>query len=81
MRDEEILSLWEQRFKQIVKVEVESIREYQSLLERFSHLLDGTKVRKIIQKIMRDEAKHVQLSKKLFDIVKNKKQRALEEAG
>ncbi|MFT5207431.1 MAG: rubrerythrin [Candidatus Omnitrophota bacterium] len=78
MRDEEILTLWEHRFKQIVKLEVESSQEYQHLLKRFSHLLDGTKVRKIIQKIIHDEDKHVAMSKKLFDIVKNEKKRRLE---
>ena len=81
MNDKQLLELWEMRFTRILNQEREALVYYKRILEQHGHILDGTRVKQIIRKIMRQEAGHIAIAKKLLEIVEaNRKQRTSREA-
>ena len=73
MNDEQLLELWEMRYKKAMKLEVEALQHYKLLLRKYSHVLDGSRIKQMIRKIMRDEAQHIKIAKKLLDLVTERK--------
>ena len=72
MRRIQKLDLWEARFLKIVSREVNTLRYYQQLLKQHSHLIAGTKLQRILRRLVMDEINHVEIAKKLVEIVKAK---------
>lgn len=73
MQDSLLKKLWEIRFQKIFDLEVESQEFYKKLLEENKEILQGTKAKTILEKIMKDEEKHAKIAKQLLELVKQKK--------
>jgi rubrerythrin len=75
--EEQILQIWEVRYRKVLKLELEALKHYQKLLKKYSHILDGSRMKQMIRNIMKDEIHHVEIAKKLLDIVKERKQQLI----
>ncbi|PIQ85062.1 MAG: hypothetical protein COV74_10725 [Candidatus Omnitrophica bacterium CG11_big_fil_rev_8_21_14_0_20_45_26] len=72
MHDEHLKQLWTIRFRKIVNLEKEAYRFYQGLLAHYPDVLEGTKTKKLLEQIMKDEAKHAKIAHQLLQLVKRK---------
>ncbi len=61
------------RFSKIRDLERDSLYFYSGILKSYKDFLEGTKAKAILELIMKDEAKHVQIAEELLRIVKRKK--------
>ena len=75
MNQEQLQSLWEARFQRLVKLETEAVVFYKILLQKYPHVLNGSRAKQIIRRIMREEGQHVKIAKKLLSIVECKRKR------
>ena len=65
--------LWKIRFEKLFEMEKESLEFYQKLLKEKGGVLKKTGVKPVIQRIMRDEGRHMRIAKDLIDLVKEKR--------
>ncbi|MBI4550174.1 MAG: hypothetical protein HY714_04540 [Candidatus Omnitrophica bacterium] len=72
MRRDEMLELWTIRFRRILDLEKNGFLFYRRLLKRYKLYFEGTRAKEVIEKIMRDEIRHVWLAKQLLALVKTK---------
>ena len=79
MKKEHVFELWECRFKKLLQLEVSALHGYRDILKRYSHMLDGSRIKLIIRGIMRDEIRHVEIGKRLLKIVKTNRGKQVEE--
>jgi rubrerythrin len=73
MKPEQLKELWELRFLKIWEGEREALIFYKDLLHENKELLVGTKTKRILEQIKRDEAKHARIAHELLNLVKQKK--------
>lgn len=72
MHPNDLLELWEIRFGRILNQEKHGFMFYRRLLKRYKLYFDGTRAKEVIEKIMRDELRHVWLAKELLGLVRAK---------
>lgn len=72
MNQKLMLDLWHERIKRIIKLEVESRNSYKVLLRDYAHLLAGSRIRKHLKNILRDEENHIHIAKRIQQIIKEK---------
>ncbi len=64
--------LWTARFQKILDGEEKSLAFYKQLLEENESLISNTKAKDLLKEILCDEVRHVQIARKLIDIVSKK---------
>ncbi len=75
MKKTHLLELWEARVEKILRLEAEALSEYKRFLKKYSHLIGGSRIQRIIRAIMRDECRHIEIAKKIRGIVVRSKHR------
>ena len=75
MKKKHVFELWEARVEKLLSLEVKALKEYKRLLGKYSHILGGSRIKYIIRGIMSDEARHIEIAKKLRHIVLTSKNR------
>lgn len=65
--------LWEARFKKVLENERQSIVFFRRLLQENGALFYGTRAQKLLKQILREEAKHARIARKLVRLVAEKK--------
>lgn len=73
MQDKAFKELWQIRFLKIFNLEKEGFLFYRRLLRENESLFQGTEAKQTMERIMRDELKHVRIARALLRIVKEKK--------
>ncbi len=68
----QIKTLWEMRFKKILKLEEESVSFYEELLAKNQNLLEGTKSKEKLETLIQDEKRHAQVAARLLRILSQK---------
>jgi len=61
--------LWRMRFEKMVTLEKDSMYFYSDILQKHKLFLEGTKAKGILESIMKDEVKHIQIAEKLLRLV------------
>ena len=72
MNFEQFKELWTMRFKKILKGEEEAIAFYCDLLSNNKTILENTPVKMMLEQILKDEGKHVQIARELVRFVDEK---------
>lgn len=72
MRNHLLYELWEIRFQKLYKAEKESFLFYRKLLEKNKAILEGSKAKDMLEKIMREEIRHFRIAHQLLQLVKQK---------
>ena len=72
MNTRELKKLWRMRFEKILRLEKESLLFYSKLLKKHRSFLAGTEAKEVLESIMKDEAKHIQIAGELLGIVRDK---------
>lgn len=75
MKPEHTHSLWEARFKQLLKLEVEAMRDYRVFLKKYSYILEGSRIQPMLRRIMHDEERHVKICKRFLELLKSAHER------
>ncbi|MBI4387893.1 MAG: hypothetical protein HY582_02480 [Candidatus Omnitrophica bacterium] len=75
MIQDQFKELWEIRFQRLLDVENDSINFYKQLLEKNKLILEGTKAKEMLEKILQEEAKHAKIAYQLLQVVKPKKRK------
>ena len=65
MNPEHEKELWHIRFQRVLELEEESFHFYQKLLKEKSKLLEEAGVKHALEKIMRDEGRHIRIAREL----------------
>ena len=72
MISDQLKDLWIMRFNKILQMEKDSFAFYQSLLQKYEKMLDGTPVKMKLEKLMKEEARHIRLAKNLLQTLEGK---------
>lgn len=67
------LDLWEERFRRLLKAEAESRQAYSKILKQYSHLLAGSRIKRIIRNLRQEEGHHLEIAHKLLEMVREEK--------
>jgi len=70
---QQLKQLWMIRFQKMVNLEKDSLFFYSAVLKKHKIFLEGTRTWKVLESIMKDEAKHTQIAAELVHIVEGKK--------
>ncbi len=72
MQHQHLKELWEMRFQKIYDLEQESFEFYKNLLEKNGSILKKTKASEYLKKLMKEEARHAKIARRLLDVIKEK---------
>jgi hypothetical protein len=72
MRHNDLLELWEIRLQRILNQERHGFMFYRRLLKHYKLYFEGSRSKEVVEKIMRDELRHVWLAKELLGLVRAK---------
>ncbi len=61
--------IWKMRFERMVALEKDSLCFYSGILRKHKFFLEGTKAKRILSSIMKDEARHIQIAAELSRLV------------
>jgi rubrerythrin len=81
VHDRQFKELWESRFLKILSLEKESLSFYRSLLRKNQPILEGTKAKAILERILADESRHIRIIRKMIRLVQQKKIAEAENSG
>jgi rubrerythrin len=73
VHDQQFKELWEIRFLKVLNLEKESLSFYRSLLKHNQSLLEETRAKAILERILEDERRHIRIVRKLLRLVRGKK--------
>lgn len=65
--------LWETRFRKILELEKDSYHFYKNLLERNKTILEGTRIKNVLEQIMHEESQHARIAHELLRLVRTKR--------
>ncbi len=68
----QLRQLWRMRFERMAALERDSMYFYSGILRKHKSFLEGTKAKGILELIMKDEAKHIQIAEELLRMVMEK---------
>lgn len=70
---DQLLELWTIRFERLLRLETEAYVTYHQLLKKYSHLLAGTTLKRLIREVARTEVEHIRIAQRLLEIVQKKR--------
>lgn len=71
MNDSQLARLWEARFQQLASQEGQAYVFYRNMLKEHESLLAGTTLKKILRRLMREEAEHARIAERLLKIARS----------